>query len=186
MLLKYVDIIEIDRPQVQNNCHITSRFEIICPTNQQFFPSCFTLQPSLKVYFYFRAWTPMKSSLATSPLTSSTSHTVPALDRADRMSIRYKLYRISYVTITTYYQNQQQFFLILFISDVNLVFTEFSLVSQYVTYLVYILGKEVLTGPYRFVFYFLFQVHTKVDLRLKLSEADWMHPELKDKMIELV
>lgn len=30
------------------------------------------------------------------------------------------------------------------------------------------------------------QVHTKVDLRFKLREADWIPAEVKDKMIELV
>ncbi|XP_061713198.1 large ribosomal subunit protein mL62 [Cydia pomonella] len=29
------------------------------------------------------------------------------------------------------------------------------------------------------------KVHTKVDLRFKLSEADWLHPEVKEKMLEL-
>ncbi|CAH2038154.1 unnamed protein product, partial [Iphiclides podalirius] len=29
------------------------------------------------------------------------------------------------------------------------------------------------------------KVHTKVDLRFKLSEADWLHPEIREKMIEL-
>ncbi|KAG6458338.1 hypothetical protein O3G_MSEX010805 [Manduca sexta] len=29
------------------------------------------------------------------------------------------------------------------------------------------------------------KVHTKVDLRFKVSEADWLHPEVKEKMMEL-
>ncbi|XP_041978140.1 peptidyl-tRNA hydrolase ICT1, mitochondrial [Aricia agestis] len=29
------------------------------------------------------------------------------------------------------------------------------------------------------------KVHTKVDLRFKLSEADWLHPDVKKKMMEL-
>ncbi|KAI8435511.1 hypothetical protein MSG28_003808 [Choristoneura fumiferana] len=30
------------------------------------------------------------------------------------------------------------------------------------------------------------KVHTKVDLRFKLADADWLHPEVKEKMLELV
>lgn len=33
---------------------------------------------------------------------------------------------------------------------------------------------------------FMFQVHTKVDLRFKPSEADWLHPDVREKMLELV
>ncbi|XP_013143115.1 PREDICTED: peptidyl-tRNA hydrolase ICT1, mitochondrial [Papilio polytes] len=29
------------------------------------------------------------------------------------------------------------------------------------------------------------KVHTKVDLRFKLSEADWLHPDIKEKLLEL-
>ncbi|XP_013198091.1 large ribosomal subunit protein mL62 [Amyelois transitella] len=29
------------------------------------------------------------------------------------------------------------------------------------------------------------KVHTKVDLRFKLSDADWIHPEIREKMLEL-
>ncbi|KAJ0176940.1 hypothetical protein K1T71_006949 [Dendrolimus kikuchii] len=29
------------------------------------------------------------------------------------------------------------------------------------------------------------KVHTKVDLRFKLSEADWLHPDVRQKMLEL-
>ncbi|CAG5031448.1 unnamed protein product [Parnassius apollo] len=29
------------------------------------------------------------------------------------------------------------------------------------------------------------KVHTKVDLRFKLSEADWLHPDIREKMMEL-
>ncbi|CAH0398113.1 unnamed protein product [Chilo suppressalis] len=29
------------------------------------------------------------------------------------------------------------------------------------------------------------KVHTKVDLRLKLNDADWLHPDIKQKMLEL-
>ncbi|KPJ18312.1 Peptidyl-tRNA hydrolase ICT1, mitochondrial [Papilio machaon] len=29
------------------------------------------------------------------------------------------------------------------------------------------------------------KVHTKVDLRFKLNEADWLHPDIKEKLLEL-
>ncbi|XP_068632104.1 large ribosomal subunit protein mL62 [Battus philenor] len=29
------------------------------------------------------------------------------------------------------------------------------------------------------------KVHTKVDLRFKLSEADWLHPDIREKLMEL-
>lgn len=32
----------------------------------------------------------------------------------------------------------------------------------------------------------VFQVHTKVDLRFKPSEADWLHPDIRNRLIEQV
>lgn len=50
----------------------------------------------------------------------------------------------------------------------------------------YLYGQYILLNNSYLLIMSNAQVHTKVDLRFKLREADWIPAEVKDKMIELV